>query len=112
MEDDVAAAHASRAFERGQAGRVSTPRRCHPLGSTSPQLCRTWNTMSPPSSMTAGRMRVSSSSLIMATTSLSSSLMAVSLCADAGSVNSGSPARAHRHCQIGCPGTTSLHIPL
>ncbi len=40
--------------------------------------CHTLNTMSPPSSMTAGLMRVSSSSLIIATTSLSSSLIAVS----------------------------------
>ena len=52
--------------------------------------------MSPPSSMTAGRMRVSSSSLIMATTSLSSSEMAVLEVCAAGSVNSGSPALADR----------------
>ncbi len=52
----------------------------------------TWKTMSPPSSMTAGRMRVSSSSLIMATTSLSSSEMAVFEVCAAGSVNRGSPA--------------------
>ena len=51
--------------------------------------------MSPPSSMTAGRMRVSSSSLIMATTSLSSSWIAVSLFAALwGSVNNGSPVQA------------------
>ena len=54
----------------------------------------TWKTMSPPSSMTAGRMRVSSSSLIMATTSLSSSEIAVLEVCAAGSVNSGSPALA------------------
>ena len=60
------------------------------------QSLLTWNTMSPPSSMTAGRMRVSSSSLIMATTSLSSSEMAVDDAWAAGSVNSGSPER-HRN---------------
>ena len=55
-----------------------------------------WNWMSPPSSCTAGRIRVSSSSLIMATTSLSSSWMAVLdvEAAVSASVNSGSPANA------------------
>lgn len=58
-------------------------------------LTRYW--MSPPSSWTLGRIRVSSSSLIMATTSESSARISVSAgAAPAASVNRGSPALKNR----------------